>query len=98
MSTALFVEGGAGCLHPARSSIVERICEIEAAARARDMQRLERLENRAIESRENEELRLCVMAASEAVALSYQKDNISRKRSFPESFTDGSFVDFCYLK
>ena len=50
MSTALFVEGGAGCLYPARSSVAERIREIVAAARARDMRRLERLENRAIES------------------------------------------------
>lgn len=86
MSTALFVESGAGCTNPARSSVAERIREIVAAARARDMRRLERLENRAIESRENEELRLCAMAAGEAVALSCQKDNISRKRSLNRTY------------
>lgn len=79
MSTALCVKGGAGCESPARLSVVERIRQIEAAARERDARRLERLEKRAIETRENEELRLCAMAAGEAVALSCQKDNISRK-------------------
>ena len=79
MSTALCVKGGAGCESPARLSVVERIRQIEAAARERDARRLERLEKRAIETRENEELRLCAMAAGEAVRLSCREDNISRR-------------------
>lgn len=79
MSTALCVKGGAGCESPARLSVVERIRQIEAAARERDARRLERLEKRSIETRENEELRLCAMAAGEAVRLSCREDNISRK-------------------
>ncbi len=86
MSTALCVEGGAAGLTAARSSVVERIRELEAAARERDARRLERLEKRAIEWRENEELRLCAMAAGEACGLSCQKDNISRKGSVNRTY------------
>lgn len=86
MSTALCVEGGAGNKNPARLSVVERIRQIEAAARERDARRLERLEKRAIDSRENEELRLCAMAAGEAVALSCQKI------TFPESLLIGHTI------
>ncbi len=86
MSTALCVGGGAGCKNPARPSVVERIRQIEAAARERDARRLERLEKRAIETRENEELRLCAMAAGEAVRLSCREDNISRKPTLNHTY------------
>lgn len=86
MSTALCVKGGAGCESPARLSVVERIRQIEAAARERDARRLERLEKRAIETRENEELRLCAMAAGEAVRLSCQKGNISRQAAVNRTY------------
>lgn len=45
MSTALFVEGGAGCVNSARSSVTERIREIVAAARA-VLPEIKRLRNR----------------------------------------------------
>lgn len=79
MSTALCVGDRAGLENPARLSVVERIRQIEAAARERDARRLERLEKRAIKLRENAELRLCAMAVGEPVALSCREDNISRK-------------------
>ena len=40
MSTALCVGGGAGCENLARLSVVERIRQIDAAARERDARRL----------------------------------------------------------
>lgn len=86
MSTALCVGGGAGIENPARLSVVERIRQIEAAARERDARRLERLEKRAIETRENEELRLCAMAAGEPVRLSCREDNISRKPTLNHTY------------
>ena len=87
MSIALFVEGGAGCLHPparllSNVSAKSKRRRVPAICDGWNVWRIAPL-NRA---------------KTKNCDLSYQKDNISRKRSFPESFTDGSFVDFCYLK
>lgn len=86
MSTALCVEGGAGNKNPARLSVVERIRQIEAAARERDARRLERLEKRAID---RAKMKNCAFAQWRPAKPS---PYLVKKITFPESLLIGHTI------